>query len=207
VTLYGDFLSLTELIEAVIAENERAQEVLFETYGPSIHGYIRRYLERNRCVQPDQDSCDVAIEVWCKALDPTILRKLRNYNAFVTWLYRVARNDAIAHLTKCTRYRLVDLGVLDSSAQSGQPLSIEKMLETGDEFLNIMAIARTISWKLYTILSLKRVGYSTAEIANCLRITEENVRTTISRGLVKIRRKLEPGEDGNQRIRKRISGK
>ena len=182
-TQFGKFPSLTELIRSVIAEDEEAQWTLLDLCESHIYPYIRHQLEINRCVNPPQDSRDIANWVCYKASDPKNLKKLEKPEAFFGWLYKMAKREVIAHLKKCTKNPHVELKDCDPLAVT----SSEQMIEASDQIQQILIRAKTVDKRLYDILVLQLQGFTDQEIAERMGISENNVRTIRSRKLLKLR--------------------
>lgn len=185
--LFGNFPSLTELITNVIAGDEDAQWTLFDLYESQISRYIRHQLETNRCVQPQQDSLDVANWVWFKALDPDNLKSLKNPDAFPAWLYAIAKNDLIAHLRQCTKNPPVELEDPDSPEPVGHIRTSEEIVEASERIQQILIRAKSVDKRLHNILVLQLIGFTDQEIGERLGISSNNVRTIRSRKLLKLK--------------------
>lgn len=189
--LFGKFSSRTELINAVIARDEAAQQELFDEFWPRIHRYVRHLLGLNHWVQP-QDSDDVTEKVLCKALDPKRLKRIRDKELFRQWIYRIAEREAIGHLKKRSKLKAVALDDQNTSPESVERVhSIEKMLETADRIEKILKIAKQTDKRLYEILESQLDDKKDKQIAEDLGIKEPNVRTIRRRGLKRIRAILE----------------
>ena len=184
---FGNVPSLTELISRVIGKDEEAQWTLFHLFESQIYGYIRHQFEINRCVNPPQDSLDVANEVLFKALDRQKLKNLKNPAAFPGWLHTIAKRDVIAHLKQCTRNPPVELKDQASFERVGQIRTSEDILEASERIQKILIRAKSLDKRLYNILVLQLQGVSDEEIAERLGIAPNNVRTIRSRKLLKLR--------------------
>lgn len=185
--LFGTPPSLTELIGRAKAGDEEAQWTLFEMYAPRVYGYVRYQLKTNSCVQPPEDSKDVAISILWKALDPKKLETLDNPEAFPGWLFTTTKRDVIAHLRQCTRNPTVNLEDHDFSEPVSQIRSSEETVEASELIQQILMRARTIDKRLYVILVLQLLGYEDHEICKHLEISSSNIRTIRSRGLLKLK--------------------
>jgi RNA polymerase sigma factor (sigma-70 family) len=186
VALFGPPPSLTELIGRAIAEDEKAQWTLFEMYESQIYGYIRHQFETNRCVQPPEDSLEVANWVWFKALDPEKLKRLENPDAFPSWLYKIAKNDSIAHLRRCTKNPTVELEDYDCYEPVTRTHAIEESIEASERIQQSLIRARSIDERLPEILVLTLKGNTAKEIGEQLGISSSNVRVIRRRGLIKL---------------------
>jgi len=187
VAQFGNFPSLTELIICVIAGVEEAQWTLLNLCESHIFPYIRNQLEKNRCVDPPQDSLDVANLICYKALDPKNLKSLKNPEAFFGWLNTTTKREVIAHLRKCTKNQPVELKDYDASA----PVTSEQMIEASDFIQKILIRAKNVDKRLYNILVLQLQGFTDQDIAEQMGISQQNVRSIRHRKLLKLKAILE----------------
>ena len=84
-----------ELVDLALEQNQAAFIVLYTRYIAGVKGHISRYISLT------EDKEDVALESFQKAFS-----QIASYNPeykFSTWLYRIARNTALDHISRKDR--------------------------------------------------------------------------------------------------------
>ena len=161
--------SLPPVSERLVAGDERALEECYRRYGPSVRGYLHRFV-------PPADVDDVLqetfLDVWrCRGqLDPG--------RRFEPWLFAIARRRAIDALRR--RRGVVDVGVVR-----------DLMGEDGDQLAEQLAWAAEIRAALLQMPPEQREAIELAyfgqltqrEIAERLAIPLGTVKARVSRGL------------------------
>ena len=88
-------LSDKELVDLALQQNQAAFIVLYTRYNAGVKNHISKYIAQA------EDKEDVALESFQKAFS-----QISSYNPefkFSTWLYRIARNTALDHISKRDR--------------------------------------------------------------------------------------------------------
>ena len=88
-------LSDKELVNLALQQNQAAFIVLYTRYNAGVKNHISKYIAQA------EDKEDVALESFQKAFS-----QISSYNPefkFSTWLYRIARNTALDHISKRDR--------------------------------------------------------------------------------------------------------
>lgn len=88
-------LSDKELVDLALQQNQAAFIVLYTRYNAGVKNHISKYIAQT------EDKEDVALESFQKAFS-----QISTYNPefkFSTWLYRIARNTALDHISKRDR--------------------------------------------------------------------------------------------------------
>ena len=88
-------LSDKELVDLALQQNQAAFIVLYTRYNAGVKNHISKYIAQT------EDKEDVALESFQKAFS-----QISSYNPefkFSTWLYRIARNTALDHISKRDR--------------------------------------------------------------------------------------------------------
>ena len=88
-------LSDKELVDLALQQNQAAFIVLYTRYSAGVRNHISKYISQA------EDREDVALESFQKAFS-----QISSYNPefkFSTWLYRIARNTALDHISKRDR--------------------------------------------------------------------------------------------------------
>lgn len=81
-----------ELVDLALQQNQAAFIVLYTRYSAGVRNHISKYISQA------EDREDVALESFQKAFS-----QISSYNPefkFSTWLYRIARNTALDHISK-----------------------------------------------------------------------------------------------------------
>lgn len=84
-----------ELVDLALQQNQAAFIVLYTRYSAGVKNHISKYISQA------EDREDVALESFQKAFS-----QISSYNPefkFSTWLYRIARNTALDHISKRDR--------------------------------------------------------------------------------------------------------
>ena len=84
-----------ELVDLALQQNQAAFIVLYTRYSAGVRNHISKYISQA------EDREDVALESFQKAFS-----QISSYNPefkFSTWLYRIARNTALDHISKRDR--------------------------------------------------------------------------------------------------------
>ena len=84
-----------ELVDLALQQNQAAFIVLYTRYSAGVRNHISKYISQA------EDKEDVALESFQKAFS-----QISSYNPefkFSTWLYRIARNTALDHISKRDR--------------------------------------------------------------------------------------------------------
>lgn len=84
-----------ELVDLALRQNQAAFIVLYTRYSAGVRNHISKYISQA------EDREDVALESFQKAFS-----QISSYNPefkFSTWLYRIARNTALDHISKRDR--------------------------------------------------------------------------------------------------------
>ena len=162
----------SDLVRAAQGGDRAAFGLLYERYGPMVHGVLLARV-------PWEDADDLLQDVFVTALER--LRTLRDAGAFGGWLAAIARNRATDH-----HRRKVPV----DSAAAGE-------LVSGDHGPSAEALAaldaiRSLPAAYRETLTLRLVeGMTGPEIAARTGLTPRSVRVNLHRGMKQLRKKLE----------------
>jgi RNA polymerase sigma-70 factor, ECF subfamily len=173
--------------EQIVAQVIDGQTALFEVL-------MRRHNERiyraaRAIVRDDREAEDVMQQAYVNAY--AHLRQFDRRAKFSTWLTRIAVNEALARVRKIGRYEPFDEQAAGDSMMTRQQADPERQ-----------AFARELGTLLETAVDalpdgaretfvLREVeGLSTAETAECLGVTEDVIKTRLSRARAALRRDL-----------------
>lgn len=159
----------TELLQACVRQDRKAQKVLYEMYSPRMLTLCIRYVgDRERAKDLLQDGFI------------TVFDKVGSYNgsgSFEGWLRRIFVNTALMHLRKgdVLKYSeelvVVDREQVDDCKGFGQVSSGELL-----KLISAMPVGFRTVFNMYAI-----EGYSHQEIAKEIRISEGSSRSQLCR--------------------------
>jgi RNA polymerase sigma factor (sigma-70 family) len=157
-----------QLIKSLKKADQKAQRQLYEKYASRMLGVCRRYISDPMTAE------DILVEGFMKVFDK--IDQFKNEGSFEGWIRRIMVNEALGYLRQQKRnledvsldeaYGIADFEQADQSLQADEMMSMIETLPTG---------YRTI-FNLYAI-----EGYSHAEIAEMLGITESTSKSQLHR--------------------------
>ena len=172
-----------------IKSNPALFSELFKLYYKPIFGYILR-----RTGDVD-DTADIAAETFLKAF-----RHINNFSytgiSVKVWLYRIATNEVNLYSRQKKRSNSIferidfeDKGLFDNWLHDDK-IELETELRKHDEFLMIIKQLKTLPLKYQEVISLRYFeGKDNKEIVDILGINEGTLKSLLSRGLEKLRKK------------------
>lgn len=173
----------------VIDQVLRGQTALFELL-------MRRYNERvyraaRSIVRNDQEAEDVMQQAYVNAF--THLRQFNGSARFSTWLIRIAINEALARVRRQGRYE-----TFDDELSNVEPFMPRNPSDNPERQAFAGELRGLLEWAIDTlpngmreVFVLREVeGLRTAEVAECLGVSEDVVKTRLSRGRATLRRLL-----------------
>jgi RNA polymerase sigma-70 factor, ECF subfamily len=156
----------------------KAFETLVERYGPRIFGFLLQ-MTGNR-----HDAEDLTQETFLKA--HRSLGRFRQPNAFVGWLFTIARRTALNHFR--ARRSTEELPV-EVPVQGADPATLAA--ERDDQH-DLWRVARTLKRDYFEVLWLRYAeGLSISESARALGRTGLHVRVLLHRARLQLGRRLE----------------
>jgi RNA polymerase sigma-70 factor, ECF subfamily len=173
------------LIEQVLGGNTGLFELLMRRYNERVYRAVRSIVRDEREVE------DVMQQAYVNAF--THLRQFNGSARFSTWLTRIAVNEALARVRRQGRYDAFDeessnVELFTTLNQSENPERQALAHELRD--LLEWAIDR-IPGGMREVFVLREVeGLSTLEAAECLGVSEDVVKTRLSRARAMLRRLL-----------------
>jgi RNA polymerase sigma-70 factor, ECF subfamily len=174
-----------DAIQQVLAGNTVMFELLMRRYNERIYRAARSI------VRDEQEAEDVMQQTYVNAF--THLRQFNGLARFATWLTRIAVNEALARVRRQDRYE-----VFDEEHQQVEPCMAQSPAEnperqafTGELHHLLERAIDTLPHGMREVFVLRDVeGLNTAEVAECLGISEDVVKTRLSRGRAALRRIL-----------------
>jgi RNA polymerase sigma-70 factor, ECF subfamily len=175
--------------DAIVQQVLAGRTVLFELL-------MRRYNERiyraaRAIVRDDREAEDVMQQAYVNAFEN--LRQFRGQAQFSTWLTRIAVNEALARLKKRDRYTpLHDDHSEREMSMANHSVSDPERQAFGGELLNLLesAIDRLPDGSREVFVLREVEDLSTAETAASLGVSEDVVKTRLSRARAALRRDL-----------------
>jgi RNA polymerase sigma-70 factor (ECF subfamily) len=174
-----------EIIQQVLAGNTALFELLMRRYNERIYRAARSI------VRDEQEAEDVMQQAYVNAF--THLRQFNGSAQFSTWLTRIAINEALARVRRRGRYE-----ALDDDLSNVEPFMSTNPVQNPERQAFAGELRGLLEWAIDTlpdgmreVFVLRDVeGLSTAEVADSLEVSEDVVKTRLSRGRAALRRAL-----------------
>lgn len=172
-----------------IKNNPADFSALFKIYYKSIFGYILR-----RTGDFD-DTADIAANTFFKAFMHINSFSYKGTSVKV-WLYRIATNEVNLYFRHKQKYGslferidLADKNIFNNYLQEDKT-ALEMELQKHDQFLAVLKSLKTLPVKYQEVISLRYFeGKDNKEIIEILNINEGTLKSLLSRGLEKLRKK------------------
>jgi RNA polymerase sigma-70 factor (ECF subfamily) len=158
---------------------------------------MRRYNQRlfrlaRSIVRDEDDAEDIVQETYVRAFQH--LSQYSGQARFSTWLTKVALHEALARRRRAMRLRVVDLtdplnsNMVPTMATSGA----EQQSSVKELHAFVTAAVDELPEELRTVFVMRLVeGLDTAQTADCLDLTESNVKVRLHRARLLLRERLE----------------
>jgi len=174
-----------EVIRQVLEGNTALFELLMRRYNERVYRAARAI------VRDEQEAEDVMQQAYVNAF--THLRQFNGAARFSTWLTRIAINESLAHLRRQGRYE-----ALDDEHPGAEPFMFWNSSADPEQQAFTGELRGLLEWAIDTlpdgmreVFVLRDVeGLSTAEAAESLSVSEDVVKTRLSRGRAALRRAL-----------------
>jgi RNA polymerase sigma-70 factor (ECF subfamily) len=173
--------------EQIVAQVVEGQTALFEVL-------MRRHNERiyraaRAIVRDDREAEDVMQQAYVNAYSH--LRQFDRRAKFSTWLTRIAVNEALARVRRQGRYAPFDEEVAGDIMMSRQQADPERQAFARELGTLLESAVDALPDGARETFVLREVeGLSTAETAECLGVTEDVIKTRLSRARAALRREL-----------------
>ncbi len=177
--LVDESLSDEEIVALVRGGERRLYEQLMRRHNQSVFRALRALLKS------DSEAEDVAQEAWVRAY--FALDQFAGRAAFSTWVVRIALNEGLARLKGAARFQELPMATLSTrepspEQQAGRAELRRLLADAIDE----------LSENLRLVFVLREIeGKSTAETAEILGLSEENVKVRLHRARAGLRRAME----------------
>jgi RNA polymerase sigma-70 factor (ECF subfamily) len=174
-----------EVIRQVLQGNTAMFELLMRRYNERVYRAARAI------VRDEQEAEDVMQQTYVNAF--THLRQFNGSARFSTWLTRIAINESLARVRRQGRYE-----AFDDELSNVEPFMSHNPSENPERQAFAGELRDLLEWAIDTlpngmreVFVLREVeGLSTSEAAECLGVTEDVVKTRLSRGRAALRRVL-----------------
>ena len=174
-----------EVIEHVLDGHTGSFELLMRRYNERVYRAARAIL------RDEEEAEDVMQQAYVNAF--THLRQFNGSARFSTWLTRIAVNEALARVRRRGKYETFDddLSTVEPFMSGNVPENPERQAFTGE-------LRELLEWAIDTlpngtreVFVLREVeGLSTSEVAEALDVSDDVVKTRLSRGRAALRRVL-----------------
>jgi RNA polymerase sigma-70 factor (ECF subfamily) len=188
----------TEMNPAVAFEEEDAEVIRQVLHGNTamFELLMRRYNERvyraaRAIVRDEQEAEDVMQQAYVNAF--THLRQFSGAARFSTWLTKIAINESLARVRRRGRYEAFDdeLSKVEPFMSRNPAENPERQAFTGELRGLLEWAIDTLPEGMREVFVLREVeGLSTSEVAESLGVSEDVVKTRLSRGRAALRRVL-----------------
>ena len=172
-----------EVIRQVLEGNTAMFELLMRRYNERVYRAARAI------VRDDLEAEDVMQQAYVNAF--THLRQFNGSAQFSTWLTRIAINESLARVRRQGKYQ-----PFEDELSHVEPLIYGNSSENPERQAFASELRELLEWAIDTlpdgmreVFVLRDVeGLSTSEVAECLGVTEDVVKTRLSRGRAALRR-------------------
>ena len=172
-----------EVIQQVLEGNTALFELLMRRHNERVYRAARAI------VRDDLEAEDVMQQAYVNAF--THLRQFNGSAQFSTWLTRIVINESLARVRRQGKYE-----AFDDELSHGEPFISGNPTENPERQAFTSELRELLEWAIDTlpdgmreVFVLRDVeGLSTAEVAECLGVTEDVVKTRLSRGRAALRR-------------------
>jgi RNA polymerase sigma-70 factor (ECF subfamily) len=174
-----------DLIQQVLGGRTALFELLMRRYNERVYRAARSI------VRDEQEAEDVMQQAYVNAF--THLRQFNGSARFSTWLIRITINEALARVRRQGRYE-----VFDEAFQAVEPPMSVNPAQNPERQAFTHELRRLLEWAIdrlpngmREVFVLREIeGLSTAEVAECLAVSEDVVKTRLSRGRAALRHLL-----------------
>jgi len=183
-------LSMTDLeLLLKIKKNPSDFSELFKLYYKPIFNYV---LRRTGCFD---DTADIAADTFYNAF-----RHINDFSyrgiSIKVWLYRIATNEVNLyfrfkkkHNTVFKRISFEDKDIFNQYLQEDRK-ELELELQQHDQFMAVLESLKTLPLKYQEVIALRFFeGKENKELAEILNMKEGTIKSLLSRGLEKLRKK------------------
>ena len=181
--------SETEIVKKILAGEKELYEILLRRNNQKLYRVIRSYLS-------DRDSInDVMQDTYLKAYEK--LHQFKQESQFATWLIRIGINEALSRIKSNNKY----VGLYEESNNLDDPKILklptvstsnpEKDMINREVAHIIETVIDKLESKYKSVYIMKEVEeMSIADIAECLELSQSNVKVRLHRAKEKVQKQL-----------------
>ncbi|HEY2974594.1 MAG TPA: RNA polymerase sigma factor [Pyrinomonadaceae bacterium] len=178
-------LSDEEVVKKVIAGEPALFEIIMRRYNQRLFRVTRSI------VTNDVEAEDIIQDAYVRAYEH--LGQFEGRAKFSTWLTKIAIYEAYARVRRIDYQKVDSISVLEAQGREARSKGRDPEEQIYDSELK-MVLERAVDSltdDYRSVFMLREIeGLSTAETAECLEITEENVKTRLHRARVVLQREL-----------------
>lgn len=174
---YAEDLDSDRLVARAQGGDTTAFGDLYLRYFGRVYGYLRVAL------RDSHEAEDMTQQVFTQAFEALPRYEIRRKQPFRPWLFRIARNEAIKHLDKHRRIRVVDPGQIERELDTGADEAIDSALRWVSDGDLLFLIERLPQPQRQALALSYMLDLKTDEIATVLDRTPESVRQLQHRAL------------------------
>ncbi|MFC5410580.1 RNA polymerase sigma factor [Larkinella bovis] len=167
----------TQLIAALQRADSRAQKALFERYSSKMLGICVRYVS-NR-----YEAEEILMDGFMRVFDR--INQYKNEGSFEGWIRRIMVNESLMYLRRNKQWRAEI--TLDDAPPEADPVYADQDL-VADDLLNLLEQLPTGYKTVFNLYAIE--GYSHAEIAELMGITESTSKSQLHRARALLQRLL-----------------
>lgn len=171
-----------QLVQRVLAGDQLAFELIMRRYNQRLFRVARSLL------RDDHEAEDALQDAYLRAYEK--LAQFEHRARFSTWLTRIVVHEALGQRRKRSRVRLVDPHVTESGPmQSLHATDDVTAASSRQELRQILAQAvESLPEDLRVVFTMRLIeGLDTAETAECLELSESNVKVRLHRARAQLR--------------------
>lgn len=181
-----------EIVERVLAGETQLYELIMRRYNQRLYRAVRAIL------RDESETEDVMQDAYVRAFQH--LNQFAGRSSFSTWLTRIAVHESFARLRKRGRLSQLDEGSSEADTSMLYSKSENPEQQTSNAELGSLLEEAILSLpeQFRAVVMLRDVEeMSTAETADALEISEENVKTRLHRGHALLRKNLQARVSSN----------
>jgi RNA polymerase sigma-70 factor (ECF subfamily) len=175
-----------QVVERVVAGETELYEIIMRRYNQRLYRVVISIL------RDIDETKDVMQDAYVRAYQH--LGQFESRAPFATWLTRIAVHEALARLRKRSRIQQLDLDMDEGEISvefTSPPVDPEQTTSNAELARLLEESLMSLPKQFRTVLMLRDVEeLSTAETAEALSLTEENVKVRLHRGRALLRRDL-----------------
>jgi RNA polymerase sigma-70 factor (ECF subfamily) len=176
-------LSDEEIVQRVLSGEAGVFELLIRRHDQRVYR-LARAIVRN-----EADAEDIAQETYLRAFQH--LSQFEGRAKFSTWLLRIALYEALARYRDSARFEDLDRIAASEAGRTDPRSNPEQMVARGEIRDVLKHAIDELPPTLRTVLMLREIdGMSTAEAAEALEISEDNLNVRLHRAKAALREKL-----------------